>query len=72
MPSFHVDVFAGKPLTEVAWLNGAVARYAARVKLQAPVNAALTAALNAATAGQSFALAFWDDPQALMAYIDSA
>ncbi|HRF50168.1 MAG TPA: 2-dehydropantoate 2-reductase [Anaerolineales bacterium] len=72
MPSFHVDVFAGKPLTEVAWLNGAVARYAARVKLQAPVNAALTAALNAATAGQSFALAFRDDPQALMAYIDSA
>jgi len=72
MPSFHVDVFAGRPLTEVAWLNGAVARHAARVKLQAPVNAALTAALNAATAGQSFALAFRDDPQVLMAYIDSA
>ena len=70
MPSFHVDVFSGKPLTEVAWLNGAVARSAARVKLQAPVNVALTTALNAATAGQSFALAFRNDPQGLLAYIN--
>lgn len=70
MPSFHVDVFSGKPLTEVAWLNGAVARYAARVKIQAPVNAALTSALNAASAGQPFALAFRNDPQALMAHIN--
>lgn len=65
MPSFHVDVFAGKPLTEVAWLNGAVARHAARVKLQAPVNAALTAALNAASAGQPAALALRGEPEAL-------
>lgn len=69
MPSFHVDVFSGKPLTEVAWLNGAVARNAARVKLQTPVNAALTTALNAASAAQPYALAFREDPQALMAYI---
>jgi len=72
MPSFHVDVFGGKPLTEVAWLNGAVARYAARVKMQAPVNAALTTALNAASAGQPFALAFRNDPQALLAHINQA
>lgn len=67
MPSFHVDVFAGKPLTEVAWLNGAVARHAARVKLQAPVNAALTEALNAVTAGQAEALAYRGRPEKLIA-----
>ncbi len=69
MPSFHVDVFSGKPLTEVAWLNGAVARYAARVRLQAPVNAALTEALNAVSAGQPALLALRGNPDALMAHL---
>lgn len=69
MPSFHVDLYAGRPLTEVAWLNGAVARHAARVKLQAPVNARLTEALNAASAGQDFARAFRGQPKALLSYL---
>ena len=69
MPSFHVDLYAGRPLTEVAWLNGAVARHAARVKLQAPVNARLTEALNAASAGQAFALAFRHNPEALVSHL---
>lgn len=69
MPSFHVDVFAGKPLTEVAWLNGAVARHAARVRLQAPVNAALTEALNAVSAGQPALLALRGNPDALVAHL---
>lgn len=66
MPSFHVDLYAGRPLTEVAWLNGAVARHAARAKLHAPVNAALTEALNAASAGQPSALALRGNPEALV------
>ncbi len=69
MPSFHVDLYAGRPLTEVAWLNGAVARHAARVKLQAPVNARLTEALNAASAGQPAARAFRGHPEALLSHL---
>lgn len=69
MPSFHVDLYAGRPLTEVAWLNGAVARHAARVKLQAPVNARLAEALNAASAGQAFARAFREQPEELARFV---
>ncbi|MEK7327546.1 MAG: ketopantoate reductase C-terminal domain-containing protein [Chloroflexota bacterium] len=44
-PSLHLDLSAGKTRTEVSYLNGAVARHAEAIGLQAPVNRALAETL---------------------------
>ncbi|MBM4424267.1 MAG: 2-dehydropantoate 2-reductase [Chloroflexi bacterium] len=51
-PSFHQDLAAGKPRTEVGFLNGAVARHAEAMGLTAPVNRALTEILESIVAGK--------------------
>ncbi|HLB46121.1 MAG TPA: ketopantoate reductase family protein [Anaerolineales bacterium] len=51
-PSFHQDLSAGKPRTEVNYLNGAVARHAEALGLHAPVNRALTEILEGVVAGK--------------------
>jgi 2-dehydropantoate 2-reductase len=51
MPSFWLDLQAGRGRTEVTYLNGAVARAARRMGLEAPANEALTAALEALSSG---------------------
>ncbi len=38
MPSLHIDLYAGKRKSEVAWLNGAVVRWGKKVGLATPVN----------------------------------
>jgi 2-dehydropantoate 2-reductase len=42
MPSFHIDLAAGRAENEVLYHNGAVARHGAEVKVATPVNTALT------------------------------
>jgi len=38
MPSFHIDLHAGRKKSEADYLNGAVVRYADQLGIQAPVN----------------------------------
>ncbi len=52
LPSFHLDLHSGRGKSEVGYLNGAVARHAARLGLQAPANLLLTETLQAITEGR--------------------
>lgn len=52
MPSFYLDLHAGRGKSEVGWLNGAVVRFAQQNGLEAPVNAFLTKILTRLTEGQ--------------------
>lgn len=45
MPSFHIDLHAGRKKSEVDYLNGAVVRYADQLGIQAPVNRLLNETL---------------------------
>jgi 2-dehydropantoate 2-reductase len=70
MPSLNLDVQGGRGQTEVAWLNGAVAREGAALNILAPVNRVLTETVEALTAGRVDRAAFRHKPQALLALID--
>jgi 2-dehydropantoate 2-reductase len=52
MPSFHIDLHAGRGNSEVEWLNGAVARHGEKAGVPAPVNRKLTGILSALTRGE--------------------
>jgi len=52
MPSFHIDLHTGKHLSEVSFLNGAIARFGQRVGVSTPVNCALTKILEGLAAGE--------------------
>ena len=49
MPSFHIDLHAGRGKSEVDWLNGAVVRYGEKFRVPTPVNKQLTGILLALT-----------------------
>jgi 2-dehydropantoate 2-reductase len=51
MPSFHIDLYAGRGQSEVDYLNGAVVRYGSQSGVATPVNRWLTQTLLAITAG---------------------
>jgi 2-dehydropantoate 2-reductase len=52
MPSFHIDLHAGRGRSEVNYLNGAVARIGTREGVPAPINHRLTEILMALTDGR--------------------
>ena len=52
MPSFHIDLHAGRGKSEVEYLNGAVAREGRRAGVSTPVNRLLTETLMALTGGE--------------------
>lgn len=52
MPSFHIDLYAGRGQSEVGYLNGAVVRYGEQAGLPTPVNHLLTDTLLALTRGE--------------------
>lgn len=52
MPSFHIDLHAGRGKSEVEYLNGAVVRHGEDVGIQTPVNQALTELLTGLTEGR--------------------
>ena len=52
MPSFHIDLHHGRGQSEVEYLNGAVARFGARLGVPAPVNRTLTDILLGLTRGE--------------------
>jgi 2-dehydropantoate 2-reductase len=52
MPSFHIDLHAGRGKSEVDYLNGAVVRAGLRTNVSTPVNSLLTEKLVALTRGE--------------------
>jgi 2-dehydropantoate 2-reductase len=52
MPSFHIDLHAGRGESEVDFLNGAVVRAGQRANIPTPVNSLLTETLLALTRGE--------------------
>lgn len=45
MPSFHIDLYSGRQVSEIQYLNGAVSAYGGRLGIPTPVNTALTETL---------------------------
>lgn len=52
MPSFHIDLYAGRGKSEVDYLNGAVVRFGKLVGVPTPVNQLLNETLQALTDGK--------------------
>lgn len=67
MPSFHIDLHAGRGKSEVDWLNGAVVRAGERSGVPTPVNRMLTETLLALTEGRLPLTEFSHQPERLLA-----
>ncbi len=72
LPSFLLDLNAGKPHNEVAYHNGAVARAGEALGVAAPVNAGLATILLDLVAGRQERAAFRGRPEALAAALASS
>jgi 2-dehydropantoate 2-reductase len=66
MPSFHIDLHAGRGKSEVAWLNGAVVRYGEVFGVPTPVNKQLTEILLALTHAEISLTEFSGQPDKLL------
>jgi 2-dehydropantoate 2-reductase len=66
MPSFHIDLAAGRKNSEVTYLNGAVARYGKKHHTPAPVNHTLTRILTDIAAGAEAWETYAHRPEALL------
>ncbi len=71
MPSFHMDLHAGRGQTEVRWLNGAVARHGADVGVRTPANRILMDTLEALSEGRANKEDFRRKPEALWRLINA-
>lgn len=69
MPSFHIDLAAGRKQSEVEYLNGAVVRYGEKYHVNTPVNKVLTETLLAMTAGSITREFFAHQPEKLLSQI---
>lgn len=70
MPSFFIDLYGGRGLSEVDYLNGAVARFGERLGVAAPVNAVLTRILTGLTNGSLAKEDFAGRPDKLLALLE--
>jgi 2-dehydropantoate 2-reductase len=70
MPSFHIDLYAGGPLSEVTFLNGAVSRFGKMFGVNTPVNLVLTETLEALTSGTLKFEQINDKPEKLMKMVE--
>jgi len=66
MPSFHIDLHAGRGQSEVDYLNGAVVRAGEKLGIPTPVNRLLNDTLLALTAGSLPMGQFAGKPEALL------
>jgi 2-dehydropantoate 2-reductase len=66
MPSFHIDLYAGRGKSEVDYLNGAVVRFGERLGVPTPVNRLLCETLLALTEGKIPMEAFRHKPERLL------
>ncbi len=71
MPSFHIDLMAGKGQSEVTFHNGAIAAAGRQVSVATPVNAALNDVLMALIDGRADRATYDGRPDRLLALIDS-
>jgi 2-dehydropantoate 2-reductase len=65
MPSFHIDLYSERKISEVTFLNGAVARFGQKAGLATPVNSGLTRLLEDITAGKVSREEFAGQPEKL-------
>jgi 2-dehydropantoate 2-reductase len=65
MPSFHIDLHAGRAKSEIEWLNGAVVRYGEKFGIPTPVNKKLTGILIDLTNGEIPLSGFHGQPEKL-------
>lgn len=66
MPSFHIDLHAGRKKSEVEWLQGAVVRYGEKFGVPTPVNRLLTDTLMAMVRGEIPIAEFSHQPEKLI------
>ncbi len=66
MPSFHIDLHAGRRKSEIEWLQGAVVRHGEQYGVPTPVNHLLTETLLAMVRGEIPIAAFSRQPQKLI------
>ena len=71
MPSFHIDLHAGRGKSEVEWLNGAVVRYGEKFGVPTPVNKQLTGILLALTHAEIPLTEFGGQPEKLLTRLKS-
>ena len=69
MPSFHIDLHAGRGKSEVEWLNGAVVRFGEKFGVPTPVNKLLTGILMALTRAEIPPTRFSGQPEKLLEVI---
>jgi 2-dehydropantoate 2-reductase len=69
MPSFHIDLYAGRKLSEVEYLNGTVVRAGERLGVRTPVNRVLTQTLIGLADGRLNKDDFAGQPQKLLSLI---
>ena len=69
IPSFHIDLHAGRGQTEVRFLNGAVVRYGRDAGVPTPVNEVLTDTLEALSSGAQSVETYRHNPDALLALL---
>ncbi len=66
MPSFHIDLHAGRKKSEVGWQQGAVVRYGEKFGVPTPVNRLLTETLLALVRGEIQITEFSQQPEKLI------
>lgn len=71
MPSFHIDLYSGRGLSEVEFLHGAVVREGKARGIPTPVNQVLTETLVALTKKEIPLEEFAERPEKLLAKIES-
>lgn len=72
MPSFHIDLHAGRGKSEVDYLNGAVSRAGQGLGIRTPVNDVLTQILLGLTEGRLDQAAYAKQPDVLVAEVSAA
>jgi 2-dehydropantoate 2-reductase len=69
MPSFHIDLHAGRGQSEVGYLNGAVVRWGEKLGIPTPANRLLTETLLQLTNGRLARNTFARQPEKLLALL---
>ncbi len=72
MPSLYMDMTSGRGKSEVEYLNGAVVKAGATVRVPTPVNSTITDTLMALVTGRLGREDFYHDPQAFIARLRQA
>jgi 2-dehydropantoate 2-reductase len=71
MPSFHIDLYSGRPQSEVEYLHGAVVREGSARGIPTPVNKVLTEILMSLTKKETPLDEFAGKPEKLLSRIQS-